>query len=305
MASLESVELFELRLLHAVAETGSLGQVALRYNVSQPAVSMRMSQLERRLGLRLLRRDPSGTRLTSAGEELLVAARPMLNSADALLRVVDRLRAEAAGRLRVAASFTVAEYLAPAWIETVRSEAPEASLALEVLNSSQVIVAVEERRVDVGFVEGAERTLPTLTTQMVATDELVVVVAPSVPLARRRKPLGPAELAGLDLIVREPGSGPREILDRALEAWGGPSSRLELGSSEALLAAARRGEGPAVLSRLAAADDLESGRLVVVPVSGVDLTRTIRAVWAADTVPGPLARRLLRAAVHPEGPRGP
>ena len=305
VASLESVELFELRLLHAVAETGSLGQVALRYKMSQPAVSMRMSQLERRLGLHLLRRDPSGTRLTPAGQELLVAARPMLNSADALLRVVDRLRAEAAGRLRVAASFTVAEYLAPAWIETVRSEVPEASLALEVLNSSQVIVAVEERRVDLGFVEGAERTLPTLTTQTVAADELVVVVAPSMPLARRRKPLGPAELATLDLIVREKGSGTREILDRALEPWGGPSSRLEMGSSEALLAAARRGEGPAVLSRLAVADDLDSGRLVVVALTGVDLTRTIRAVWASDTVPGPLARRLLQAAVHGEEPEGP
>ena len=305
VASLESVELFELRLLHAVAETGSLGQVALRYKMSQPAVSMRMSQLERRLGLHLLRRDPSGTRLTPAGQELLVAARPMLNSADALLRVVDRLRAEAAGRLRVAASFTVAEYLAPAWIETVRSEVPEASLALEVLNSSQVIVAVEERRVDLGFVEGAERTLPTLTTQTVAADELVVVVAPSMPLARWRKPLGPAELATLDLIVREKGSGTREILDRALEPWGGPSSRLEMGSSEALLAAARRGEGPAVLSRLAVADDLDSGRLVVVALTGVDLTRTIRAVWASDTVPGPLARRLLQAAVHGEEPEGP
>ena len=304
MASLESVELFELRLLQAVAETGSLGQVALRYNLTQPAVSMRMNQLERRLDLRLLRRDPSGTRLTPAGEELLVAARPVLSSADALLAVADKLRAEAAGRLRVAASFTVAEHLAPAWIETVRSEAPDVSLSLEVLNSSQVVMAVTERRVDLGFVEGAERTVPMLTAQTVATDELVIVVSPSTPLARRRKPLGPADLAKLDLIVRERGSGTREILDRALEAWGGPSSRLELGSSEALLAAARRGEGPAVLSRLAVADDLESGRLVQVPVTGVDLTRTIRAVWVSDTTLSPLARRLLRAAGHTPEPAG-
>lgn len=303
VASLESIELFELRLLQAVSETGSLGRVALRYNVTQPAVSMRMSHLERRVGLRLLRRDPSGTRLTPAGEELLAAARPVLSSADALLGVIDRLKAEAAGWLRVAASFTVAEHLAPAWIETVRSEAPEVSLTLEVLNSSQVVRAVGERRVDLGFVEGAERTLPTLSVQTVATDELVIVVAPSVRLARRRRPLDPAQLAELDLIVRERGSGTREIVDRALAPWGGPSSRLELGSSEALLAAARRGEGPAVLSRLAVADDLAAGRLVEVPVSGVDLTRTIRAVWMSDIALGPLARRLLRAASSTAGPQ--
>jgi DNA-binding transcriptional LysR family regulator len=98
--------------------------------------------------------------------------------------------------------------------------------------------------------------------------------------------------------VREQGSGTREVLDAALEPWGGVTSRLELGSSAAVLAAARKGEGPAVLSQLAAEHDLGTGELGAVATDGIDLSRTIQAVWASDTNLGHLARRLLAVAAR-------
>jgi DNA-binding transcriptional LysR family regulator len=290
-----SVELRDLELLVAAAETGSLGQVASRYRLSQPAVSARMTNLERTLGLRLLDRDPSGTRLTPAGAKVVVAAREVLGAAARLARTAEGLAAESALRLRVAASLTVAEHLAPKWIETLREDLPEVSLTLEVVNSSQVLDAVRRHRVDLGFVEGVDRPLAGLGSEAVTTDSLAVVVIPTHPWAVRPS-IDAGELAVADLIVRERGSGTREVLEEALRPWGGVRTRLELGSSAAILAAARNGDGPAVLSALAAAADLDAGHLCQVGVVGVDLSRTIRAIWPTAARPGPLARRLLAAA---------
>jgi DNA-binding transcriptional LysR family regulator len=289
------IGLFELQLFVSVAETGSLGQAAARHGISQPAASMRMTVLERALGLRLLQRDPSGTKLTPAGQEVLPAARNVLSASSTLEVLVSRLREEPSSTLRVAASFTVAEHLAPSWVQALCQKAPHASLTLEVINSTQVVAAVEAGRVDVGFVEGLERKLRGLVYEPITGDELVIVVAPDHPWASRRE-VSCEEVVACDLVLRERGSGTREVLEEALEPWGKVRSHLALGSTEAVLAAARSGQGPAVLSYLAAAPDLKAGRLRVVKVDGLNLKRTIRAVWPAGSELAPLARNLLEAA---------
>lgn len=292
----DAPDLTALDLLESVAELGSLGQAANRHHLSQPAVSMRMRALEQRLGLVLLERDPSGTRLTPAGVEVAVAAQRVLDETAALMALVRSLRADRQSRLRVAASLTVAEHLLPGWLGAVHAASPEASLSLEVANSTRVLDHVEQGRVDLGFVEGHEPDLAGLAGVVVSQDRLVVVVHPEHPWARRSDPVGGDELAASELVVREEGSGTREILEGALARFGGVRSRLVLGSSAALLAAARRNEGPAVLSLLAAQADVEAGRLVVVETGALDLSRSLRAVWLARRGLGPLATALLRAA---------
>jgi DNA-binding transcriptional LysR family regulator len=136
-----------------------------------------------------------------------------------------------------------------------------------------------------------------MQTVAVRSDHLVVVVNPAHPWTRRRVPVTAADLAAAELIVREPGSGTREVLEDALRGRGGLHSRLELGSTAAILAAARRGEGPAVLSALAVAEDLAAGRLTAVPTDGISLARVLRAVWPLGRPLAPLARRLLTIAM--------
>lgn len=281
-----------------VAETGSLGQAAAGAGLTQPAVSARMTGLERALALRLFERDPSGTRLTPAGTEIVAAARDVLAAAGRLVGVAARLEAESSARLRVAASFTVAEYLAPAWIEALRADLPGVALTLEVENSAEVLAAVVQRRVDIGFVEGPDVLPAGIDSQPVAADKLVVVATPGHPWVQGVA-VGGDELARTELVVRERGSGTREVLEAALAPWGGVRSRLELGSSAAVLAAARRGEGPAVLSALAAHAEIVAGLLCEVALAGIDLSRTIRAVWSAGRRPEGLVRRLLAAADRP------
>jgi DNA-binding transcriptional LysR family regulator len=290
-------DLIALDLLDSIAELGSLGQAASRHRMSQPAVSMRMSQLERRLGVVLLQRSPAGTRLTPAGERVAALGRRVLSEAQAMMAGVAAVVAEESSHLRVAASLTVAEHLLPGWLAALHRESPEVILAVEVTNSAKVLARVRDGRADVGFVEGHETGLDGMTTVVVRSDHLVVVVDPAHPWARRQSPVAGTDLAAAELIVREPGSGTREVLEDALGGCGGLRSRLELGSTAAILAAARRGEGPAVLSALAVAADLDTGCLVAVRTEGISLTRSLRAVWPQAQPLAPLARRLLNVAV--------
>ena len=289
-------DLLALDLLDSIAELGSLGQAAARHRMSQPAVSMRMSQLERRLGVTVLRRTRSGTRLTPAGERVVAMSRRVLGEARAMMAGVEAVAAEEHARLRVAASLTVAEHLLPGWLAGLHRESPVVGLAVEVTNSATVFDRVRSAAADVGFVEGHERELPGMQTMIVRSDRLILVVHPGHSWARRRRPVGGAELAAAELIVREAGSGTREVLEDALRPWGGVRSRLELGSISAILAAVRSGEGPAVLSALAVADGLSAGQLAAVRTDGVDLARSLRAVWLTDWPLTPLARRLLAVA---------
>ncbi len=290
-------DLIALDLLDSIAELGSLGQAAARHRMSQPAVSMRMSQLERRLGVSLLVRTPSGTRLTPAGERVVGLSRRVLSEARAMMAGIEALVAAESSHLRVAASLTVAEYLLPGWLGALHRESPDVALSVEVTNSARVLARVRDGLADVGFVEGHEQGLDGLSTVPVRSDRLVLVVAPGHPWAGRQAPVSGPELAATELITREAGSGTREILEDGLAPFGGIRSRLELGSSAAILAAARRGEGPAAISAIAVAADVDAGRLVPVPTEGIDLTRVLRAVWASGRPLVPLASRLLNVAV--------
>jgi DNA-binding transcriptional LysR family regulator len=283
-------DLEALELLVAVAETGSLGQAAARQGISQPSASARMSTLERRLGVRLLVRSPSGSRLTSAGLVVTDWARTVLEQAYALVDGAAALRARQHGRLRVTASLTVAEHLMPGWLVGLREADPGVHLELNVANSTLVIERLRAGEADLGFIEG--RGAPRdLHSRAVARDRLVVVVSPEHAWARKRRPLRPVELATTPLLLREAGSGTRETLEAALAPYGGVAEPvLELGATAPLRLAATSGTAPAVLSALAAADEIAAGRLVEVP-SELPLDRVLRAVW-------PRGRELPDAALH-------
>jgi DNA-binding transcriptional LysR family regulator len=163
-------------------------------------------------------------------------------------------------------------------------------------NTAHVIELVTGRQVDLGFIEGPTRP-PGLRSRDIQADQLVVVVARSHPWARRRRPLSPAELAATPVMMRERGSGTRDIVVAALAEHGLEAQALmELGSTTAIKAAAAAGTGPAALSALAVQGELRSGQLVAVPCVGLRMDRTIRAVWSKARSLSPSGARLLAIA---------
>jgi molybdate transport repressor ModE-like protein len=290
-----------LVLLLEVAEQGSLGRAATQHGLSQPAVSARIQAMERLVGFPLLTRTARGSHLTSGGALLADWARDVLHAAAVLDAGIDSLRGDREGRLRVSASLTVAEYLLPGWLVRLAAALPDTAVSLTASNSAEVAAAVLDGKAEIGFVECPE--LPAgLQARVFAHDRLVVVAPPGHPWTRHRRPIDGPELAATRLVQREPSSGTRTSLEAALAAFGPPATPLlELSTSSAVRSAAAAGAGPAVLSDLAVRDDIAAGRLVRVPVRGVDLTRQLRAVWPTAQRLSPPARHLLQLAEHGRG----
>ncbi|MFF8311853.1 LysR family transcriptional regulator [Streptomyces lydicus] len=286
-------DLGALELLLAVARLGSLGRAARARGISQPAASSRIRSMERQLGVALVERSPRGSRLTDAGALVTDWARRVVEAAEAFDAGAQALRGRRDSRLRVAASMTIAEYLLPGWLIALRTELPGTAVSLLAGNSSMVAERLLAGEADLGFVEGL--AVPAgLDGAVIAHDRLVVVAAPSHPWTRRRGELTAGELAATPLILRERGSGTRQVLDAALAAHGGLAEPLlELASTTAVKAAVVSEAAPSVLSELAVGEELGARRLVEIPVRGLRLGRELRAVWPAGQRPAGPARHLL------------
>ncbi|WP_328924826.1 LysR family transcriptional regulator [Streptomyces sp. NBC_00190] len=286
-------DLGALELLLAVARVGSLSGAARRLGITQPAASSRIRAMEARLGVALVDRSPRGSTLTAEGALVTDWARRVVEAAEAFDAGAQALRGRRDSRLRVAASMTIAEYLMPGWLIALRGQRPDTAVSLQAGNSALVAQRVLVHEADLGFVEGLT-VAEGLDSAVIAQDRLVVAVAPGHPWARRSRGVEVAELASAPLILRERGSGTRQVLDAALAGSGGLAAPLlELASTTAVKAAALSGAGPCVLSELAVVDELAARRLVEVPVSGAVLGRALRAVWPAGSRPAGPARDLL------------
>ncbi|MFE1238389.1 LysR family transcriptional regulator [Streptomyces tendae] len=283
-------DLGAMELLLAVARLGSLGGAARELGITQPAASSRIRSMERQLGVALVDRSPRGSRLTDAGALVTDWARRIVEAAEAFDAGAQALRDRRDSRLRVAASMTIAEYLLPGWLVALRTQLPDTAVSLLAGNSTAVAERLLADEADLGFVEGV--SVPTgLDSAVIGHDRLIVVTAPGHPWARRRRPLTAAELAATPLILREKGSGTRQVLDAALGGLARPL--IELSSTTAVKAAAVGGAGPSVLSELAVGEELTTRRLVRVPVADVVLARDLRAVWPTGHRPTGPARQLL------------
>lgn len=284
-------ELASLEIFLAVARTGSIGAAAREFGLSQQAVSARLAALETQIGAVLAVRSTRGSQLTPAGVRVAEWVATLIEAAHDFDAKLGSLRNERRQRIKVAASQTVAEQLMPKWL--VRWQAAQPHDAPEVIltatNSDLAIAAVRDGSADLGFIEnpGSPKGLG---SAVVGRDELVIVVRPDHKWAKRSAGVSATELAQTPLVTRELHSGIRDSLAAALRKVLGDDMQqaspvLELSSAGAMRAAVLAGAGPAVMSRLATADDLACGRLRAVTVPELNLRRQLRAIWVGGRTP--------------------
>ncbi len=258
----------QLRVFVAVAERLHVTRAAAALNITQSAASATIQALEARLGVALFDRVGRGIILTEAGQTLLTEARAVLARAAAAEQTLLDLGGLMRGHLSLWASQTVGGYWLPSYLQRFRAAHPEVSLAVAIGNTTQVAHAVGEGTADLGVVEG-DVDDPLLVRIPVGLDEMVLVVAPGHEWAGLDT--APDDLSASDWVLREPGSGTRQIFAQAAadQAVDPVSIRvaLELPSNEAVRAAVVAGAGATVLSRLVVAADLAAGRLVEVPLA--------------------------------------
>ena len=292
----QSLDPRRLETFRVVATTGRVSAAARLLHLSQPAVTAQVRQLEAECGQPLFERTPRGVRLNAAGQALLGYAqrvRQLLDEATGIARA----DLPPGGELALAASTTVASYGLPGLVASFLKAHRGTGVRLEVGNTAEVLGWVREGRVPLGVVEGHGRA-PGVRLERLLDDELIAVVAAHAPpeLLRVRRV---EDLEAVPLIWREPGSGTRAVVERALRRAGSRrrsrAGDLQLGGTEAIKTAAAEGLGVAFLSRWSIQAELATGRLRPLPLRDVRIQRAFSWALPSDE-PAGLAGRFLRFA---------
>ena len=205
------------------------------------------------------------------------------------------LRGLERGRLSLGASTTIGSYLLPRVLGDFRARYPVVELQLTIANTEEIKARLVDRTLDLGLTEGAPPDDPELSNRVFGEDELIVVAPPGHAFAAkpagkpRPKPITVCQLCAQPHVVREPGSGTREVVDRALAEHGAglENIALTLSTTEAIKRAVAAGLGLAMVSRLCVSLELASSLLVEVPVRDLKLRRPLYELILLGRQPSP------------------
>jgi DNA-binding transcriptional LysR family regulator len=241
----------QLRLVLALADTGSISAAARATHVTQPTASMQLREAANAVGMPLYEVIGKRVHLTEAGKELARTARAMSAEWEAFEQKIDGLKGLTRGRLKVAVVST-AKYFVPRLLGSFCATYPAIDISLEVLNRDGVVSRLADNLDDL-YIMSMPPTDVDLEDQVFMPNPLVVI-APGKKAASQRPPTDKAidlsDLAGSRFILREPGSGTRMATDAHFRRLGfNPGLKLELGSNEAIREAVAGGLGVAVISR--------------------------------------------------------
>jgi DNA-binding transcriptional LysR family regulator len=253
----------QLRIFVAVAEKQHVTKAARELNLTQSATSAAIAALEERYGIKLFDRIGRGIVLTHTGRTFLSEARAVLARARGAEQALRDIAGLKIGKLVLAASQTVANYWLPPRLQVFQAAHPGIEVSVRIGNTERVADDVREGLADIGFIEG-DIDDGALSARRVDGDALVIVVGPRHPLAKHRK-LPVDWLTQTRWILREPGSGTREMFERALKKRGLRLSdlavQLELTSNEAIRATVESGLCATALSNLVVEKSLKANTL--------------------------------------------
>lgn len=297
------MNLHHLSVFFAIARTGSLTAAAHELHISQPALSRELRVFEERLGVTLYERHPKGMRLTQAGEVLRRYAERLFELEHAAEAAMREIAGALSGRLTIGASNTIGTYVLPRVLATFRRQRPDVQVTLFVGNTEQVSQGVGDMRFMLGFIEGPLH-LRGLRATPFQHDELVPVASPGHPLLRKRR-LAVADVSRQPLLVREPGSGTRELIAETLRRHGiVEGGRMEFGSTEALKRAAVHGGGIAWLPRISMLSELAGGTLRELPLPELRIVRPLMLLSREGALVEPVADAFLRLLHQSQGAEG-
>jgi LysR family transcriptional regulator, transcriptional activator of the cysJI operon len=289
------LENFRLTVFRAVAAQRSFRRAAEQLYLTQPAVTQQIKALEEVVGLPLFDRSGREVTLTPAGLVLLRYAEQSNETLEQAAVEIAALKGRLSGMLRIAASTTIAQYILPPLIASFLRLHPAVHVELDSNNTESVADAITAGRAALGLVEGPPHA-GQLHSEPWLPDELVLIVPPSHEWAASHA-VTLQQLAAAPLLMRERGSGTREVIETALEAAGLALRNLriavELNSTEAILGCIESGAGVGFVSRNAVHRQLAANTLAVVSVKGLTIHRELLLLAPAGPEPtGPAAAML-------------
>lgn len=294
----EMLNLSQLMTLALVARHGSYTRAAEVLGISQPSVSQQIKELERACGIPLVLLRGRSLALTPLGQELAAFGERLALERERAARAVERHRSGSGGYVAVAASMTTGTYLLPKMVAKFLDAHPGVRVDVRVGNSGEIVKLILDDVADVGVIEGPVFEEGVLVTPF-SDDVLVCVCGPKHRFASARR-VQPGEFATETLLVREPGSGSRDVVLSELERSKMQFGRIALfGTNETIKAAVAAGLGIAWVPEISIAQEAERGQLRIVTVEGVHIARQFAIVRRRDTAPSPAARKFIEQLTRP------
>ncbi len=295
LSAASRVNFHQLYVFHAVALHRSFSRAAEALDITQPAVSIQVQELEKSLGVTLFHRRPGGLRVTEVGEAVYAYAQQIFALSRRMLETVEELQGLKTGHLRLGASTTPGEFVLPTAVGRFRQLYPGIRVELVIANTRSIIQRILNREMDLGMIgDRAEEHSGELELVHYLDDEIVLVAAPGSPISRQQ-PLTPQKVVEAGLVVREEGSATRRAAETHFEGLGvSPNVVLELGSNQAVKQAASAGGGIGVMSRLGIFAEVKAGMLTILKVEGWDCRRPLTIVYPKDRYLSPAQRAFLQ-----------
>jgi DNA-binding transcriptional LysR family regulator len=253
----------KLRVFCAVADTKSFSKASELIHLTQPAVSLQIQAMEELYETRLFDRSGNTIKLTPAGEILYKRAKEILALYSEAQQNISEITGAIKGSLSIGASSTIGNYLLPHIIAAFKKKVPQVNISLVVGNTKVITEKLNAGEIDIALVEG-DVSKQRFSVETLLSDELVVIMSPAHPWAERRN-LPAIELTKEPLILREEGSGTRQIILKHLEEHGMKLDQLKIvlvmGSTEAIKGAVEEGLGVSIMSGWAVRKWLKQGLL--------------------------------------------
>jgi LysR family transcriptional regulator, low CO2-responsive transcriptional regulator len=279
------VDLRQLEILQAIAETGSFTACGRKLHVSQSAISRQILLLEEELGEPLFLRVGRQVRMTAAAESLVqLGQRVFLDVRETVGAITDRTR-ELRGTLRLSGGMTVCLYVFPPLLKHLRRVHPHLDVRLTVTLAGRSVQEIRGGRVDAGLL-----TLPVEETDLVTVpalrEELLLIASPTHHLAKRRK-VQARDLAGLPFVLFEVGSATRKVIDNFFASQNiEPTIVMDTENVEIIKAMVKTGLGIGIVPYQAVAREVRAGQLFCSRIEGHELVRETGWVYArANRVP--------------------
>lgn len=251
----------KLRVFCAVAETKSFSKASELIHLTQPAVSLQIQAMEELYETRLFDRSGNSINLTPAGEILYKRAKEILALYAEAQHNISEITGAIKGSLSIGASSTIGNYLLPHIIAAFKKKVPQVNISLVVNNTKVITERLNAGEIDIALVEG-DVSKQRFSVETLLSDELVVIMSPAHHWTERRN-VPAIELTKEPIIMREEGSGTRQIILKHLEEHGIKLDQLKIalvmGSTEAIKGAVEEGLGVSIVSAWAARKNLKQG----------------------------------------------
>ena len=271
----------KLKIFFEVAKSLNMTEVAKNLYISQPAVSMVISELEGELGVKLFERIGKKLYLTYEGEIFLGYVRRILNIYDECRTKIGHITNLKCGKLKIGASTTIGIYLLPEIIGSFGNIYKDVEISIAIENTKIIENMLLENKIDIAFVEG-----PIYSDEIVVKDfcddELVVIVSSNHRLANFNE-VDKDDLKNEKFILREVGSGTREVFEKAFYKNNIEyKTAFELGNTEAIKKAVISNLGISCMSKRCIKDEINLGLISMLKIKDVDLNRKFYFIYHKD-----------------------